>query len=119
LIKNEAFNLFLKNKFNTSRRFGIEGCDSFISGLECLVDNAIEHGIEHIVIGMPHRGRLNTLANVLGKPREEIFAEFQDIKETVLEDGEWGHAGDVKYHLGVSQDREYGDGKKINLVSSK
>jgi 2-oxoglutarate dehydrogenase E1 component len=119
LIKNEAFNQFLKNKFNTLKRFSIEGSDSFISGLECIVDNAVGQGIEHIVFGIPHRGLLNTLTNVPRKPREEIFAEFQDIKETVLEDGVWRHAGDVKHHLGVSQDRQYGEGKKINLVSSK
>jgi 2-oxoglutarate dehydrogenase E1 component len=55
LCKNEAFNIFLKNKFSTSKRFGIEGCDSFISGLDCLVDRAADHGVEHIVMGMPHR----------------------------------------------------------------
>lgn len=69
-------NQFLKSKFATKKRFGIEGCDTLISGLESLADEAAESGVESIVIGMPHRGRLNTLACVLEKPMEEIFAEF-------------------------------------------
>ena len=58
---NDAWNNFVKSKFNTTKRFGIEGCDTFISGLDKLVESASEKGVSHIVIGMPHRGRLNTL----------------------------------------------------------
>lgn len=60
----------MKNKFNTSKRFGVEGCDSMISGLDCLVEIAVDYGIENIIMGMPHRGRLNVLSCVLGKPNE-------------------------------------------------
>lgn len=76
LAKNDALNNFFKSKFSTTKRFGIEGCDAMISGLETIVDTSVENGIENIVIGMPHRGRMNTLACVLGKPMVEIFAEF-------------------------------------------
>jgi 2-oxoglutarate dehydrogenase E1 component len=75
LIKNDVFNNFLKDRFLT-KRFGIEGCDSFISGLESMVEHGANKGIKNIVIGMPHRGRLNTLYQVLGKPLEEIMTEF-------------------------------------------
>ena len=108
------FNTYLKEKFLT-KRFGIEGCDSFISGLDNLSDKAAQSGVGHIVIGMAHRGRLNTLAYVLNKPLEEIMAEFQDMKGKAQNEGVWGGAGDVKYHLGVSVDRSYGD-KKVNMV---
>ena len=76
LCRNESFNVFLKNRFSTSKRFGIEGCDSYISGLGALVDHACETGIESLILGMPHRGRLNTLACVFNKNPEQIFAEF-------------------------------------------
>jgi 2-oxoglutarate dehydrogenase E1 component len=75
------FNNFLKNKFSTSKRFGIEGCDTLISALDTLVSySSQKHSVEHMIFGMPHRGRLNTLACVFGKNLEQIFAEFQEIK---------------------------------------
>lgn len=113
---NEAWNTYCKNKFSTTKRFGIEGCDTFISSLDYLAEEAANIGVEHVVIGMPHRGRLNTLAFVLGKKLEQIFAEFQDIK--YYNEGQWGQSGDVKYHLGVTNDRVLPNGKKINLVFS-
>jgi len=71
LAKNEAFNIFLNTKFNTLKKFGIEGTDSFVSSLEALIDHAAnKFDYKHIVIGMAHRGRLNTLALVLGKKLE-------------------------------------------------
>ena len=76
LCENESFNLFLKEKFPTAKRFGIEGCDTFISGLKTLVNTAAKDGAHHLIFGMAHRGRLNTLALVLKKPIAEIFAEF-------------------------------------------
>jgi 2-oxoglutarate dehydrogenase E1 component len=69
-------NSFFVSKFSTVKRFGIEGLDALISGLETTVDKAHELGVESINIGMPHRGRLNTLATVMNKPLEEIFSEF-------------------------------------------
>lgn len=70
------FGDFLENKFNTLKRFGLEGCDSFIPGLKYCTDSLRKRGVEKIIIGMPHRGRLNVLANVVHKPLEQIFSEF-------------------------------------------
>lgn len=113
LCFNETFSLFLKNIFSTSKRFGIEGSDTFISGLNALVDEAVKLKAEHVVFGMAHRGRLNTLATVFNKPLEQIFAEFQEIKA----EGKnlWGDSGDVKYHLGTTNDKIYPDGSKIRM----
>ena len=118
LCKNESFNLFVKNKFTTVKRFGIEGCDTFISGLGKLVDLAGENKIEHMVFGMAHRGRLNTLAFVLNKSIEEILGEFQEIKPEQIELHEevWGNSGDVKYHLGTTCDKFFKDGHNMRLV---
>jgi 2-oxoglutarate dehydrogenase E1 component len=70
------FGSFTTQKFNTMKRFGLEGCESFIPGLKVAIDAAIDEGAHHFVIGMPHRGRLNVLANVVRKPMEIIMAEF-------------------------------------------
>ena len=67
---------FLANKFNTMKRFGLSGIDSLIPGIKSAIDVSVNHGIEHITMGMPHRGRLNVLANVVRKPLENIFNEF-------------------------------------------
>merc|ERR1712137_1015078 len=86
-----------------------------IPGMHSLVETACKHGVENVVIGMPHRGRLNVMANIMGKPLEQLFNEFQidtqqgkDMADNVL------GSGDVKYHLGTSNDIEIGD-KKIHL----
>jgi 2-oxoglutarate dehydrogenase E1 component len=67
---------FLANKFNTMKRFGLEGCESFIPGLKSSFDALVEAGVSKVIIGMPHRGRINVLANVVRKPLEQIFNEF-------------------------------------------
>lgn len=113
LCFNECFSQFLKTKFNTSKRFGIEGCDTFVSAMSSLVDLAAEHKTEHVVFGMAHRGRLHTLATVFSKPLEQIFAEFQEIKSEGR--NVWGDSGDVKYHLGTTHEKEYANGHKIRL----
>ena len=115
LCKNEMFTNFLKNRFTTSKRFGIEGCDSVISGLIALVDRAAEHKVEKIIMGMPHRGRLNTLTNVLEKPFEDIFSEFQEL-HAFLDEEAWGNSGDVKYHLGTTLDKKFENGHEMSLV---
>ena len=71
-----AWGEFMASKFNTTKRFGLEGCDSFVPGLKYLLDTAVENGAREFVIGMAHRGRLNTLANVVRKPMEVIMAEL-------------------------------------------
>ena len=118
LCKNESFNQFVQNKFSTIKRFGIEGCDSFISGLGKIVDAAIEKNVEHIVFGMAHRGRLNTLAFILNKPVEEILGEFQELKpeQTESNDEIWGNSGDVKYHLGTTYDQTFENGHNMRMV---
>ena len=109
------FTEFLNNTFSTSKRFGSEGCDSFISGLGALVDHAAELKMENVIIGMPHRGRLNALYSVLKKPADNILGEFQDINGIQFDEENWGNSGDVKYHLGTTHDKQYGD-HMIRLV---
>lgn len=78
------------------------------------MDTLVDHGVETTIIGMPHRGRLNVLSNVVHKPLETIFAEFQGIFPE-SENSEWGNSGDVKYHLGTSYTRNYPNGKKLTI----
>jgi 2-oxoglutarate dehydrogenase complex dehydrogenase (E1) component-like enzyme len=94
-------------------RFGLDGCEVLIPGMKTLIDRSAELGIESIVIGMAHRGRLNVLGNVVRKPLEHLFYEFE--KGAVIPE-DWG-SGDVKYHLGTSYDRPTRSGKKVLLLS--
>ena len=70
LVWADEFQKFLANKFNTSKRFGVEGCESFITGLKIAFDALVETGVSKVIIGMPHRGRINVLGNVVRKPLE-------------------------------------------------
>ncbi len=97
----EVFELFLQTKFIGAKRFSLEGSESLIPLLDRVIERAAHQGVSQIVIGMAHRGRLNVLANVLGKPPAEIFAEFLDRASDLFSEG----GGDVKYHLGYSSDR--------------
>jgi 2-oxoglutarate dehydrogenase E1 component len=113
----DQFEKFLANKFNTAKRFGLEGGEACVPGLKCMIDRGSELGLESFSFGMPHRGRLNVLANVMRKPMPQIFKEFQgthyDLEEYMKND--WSSAGDVKYHLGTSMDRSYPDGRRVHL----
>ena len=100
----EVFERFLDKKYTGTKRFGLEGAESLIPGLEQIIKVGGKVGVEEIVIGMPHRGRLNVLANVMGKPFSAIFAEFEG-NSARPEDVQG--SGDVKYHLGTSSDREF------------
>jgi len=111
LTKAETFNSFLNDKLKTSKRFGVEGLDSMISGLNALVEEAAKNEVEYIGFGMAHRGRLNALANVFQKPLPKIFAEFQ---EKSGEEEDFSSSGDVKYHLGATTLREI-NGRNIRL----
>jgi 2-oxoglutarate dehydrogenase E1 component len=111
LIDAEIFEQFLHTKYVGAKRFSLEGAESLIPTLELLVDAASRDGVEEIVIGMAHRGRLNVLANVMEKSLKEIFAHFEDEKPE-LSIGK----GDVKYHLGYSSDRITPSGHPIHLT---
>ena len=94
-----AFETFLHRKYNVTKRFGIEGGESLIPGLRALINRSVDrHGAKKFVLGMAHRGRLNVLTNVCGKPVRAIFKEFDSITPEELPDD--GRQGDVKYHLG-------------------
>src|SRR4051812_27571362 len=102
----ETFERFLDRRYTGTKRFGIEGAESLMPALEAILRVGAERGIEEFVLGMPHRGRLNVLANFMGKPYAAIFSEFQGNASNP----EHVHgSGDVKYHLGTSTDREVGN----------
>jgi 2-oxoglutarate dehydrogenase E1 component len=105
LLHAGLFEQFVGTRFLGAKRFSVEGAEVLVPLLELLVDRAIGYGVRNIVIGMAHRGRLNVLANVLGKPLREIFGEFRD---QAIISGAAG--GDVKYHLGYSSTRDTPDG---------
>jgi len=111
LIESEAFERFLHKRFPGTKRFGLDGAESTVPALEQIIKRGGALGVEDIVIGMPHRGRLNVLAAVMGKPYHVIFHEFQG-GSSLPSDIEG--SGDVKYHLGASSDREF-DGNKVHL----
>ena len=114
LIDAERFENFLDKKFKGTKRFGLDGAESMIPALEQILKRGSSMGVKEVVIGMPHRGRLNVLCNLMGKSSEAIFSEFLGVS-SLPDDLE--ASGDVKYHLGVSSDREF-DGQKIHLSLS-
>jgi 2-oxoglutarate dehydrogenase E1 component len=111
LVEAEGFEKFCHVKFMGTKRFGLDGAESLIPAMEQIIKRGGALGIEEIVIGMPHRGRLNVLANVMGKPFRAIFHEFQGGSD---KPDEVEGSGDVKYHLGASSDREF-DGNRVHL----
>ena len=115
----DNFETFLASKFNTTKRFGLDGGEAVIPGLKGAIDRASELGAHSFIIGMPHRGRLNVLANVMRKPMPLIFKEFQgthySVEDHIKDANSWGISGDVKYHLGTSMDRTYPDGRRVHL----
>ncbi len=111
LIEAEGFEKFLHRRFPGTKRFGLDGGESMVPALEQIIKRGGALGLKDIVVGMPHRGRLNVLAAVMGKPYQAIFHEFQG-GSTVPSDVEG--SGDVKYHLGASSDREF-DGNSVHL----
>ncbi|GIJ93771.1 2-oxoglutarate dehydrogenase subunit E1 [Capnocytophaga stomatis] len=110
---NEAtsFENFLHTKYVGQKRFSLEGNDALVTGLDFVVEKAAGKGVEHLVLGMAHRGRLNVLANIFNKNPQDIFSEF-DGKDYEMEDN---FDGDVKYHLGIASERVTQSGKKISL----
>ena len=94
----EAFETFLQTKYGGQKRFSLEGAETVIPMMDAAIDQCAEHGLNEVVIGMPHRGRLNVLANIVGKPYSQIFTEF----EGNLNPSQAHGSGDVKYHLGAN-----------------
>ncbi|HYC74162.1 2-oxoglutarate dehydrogenase E1 component [Brevundimonas sp.] len=111
LIEAEGFERFLHKRFPGTKRFGLDGGEAMVPALEQIIKRGGALGVDEIVLGMAHRGRLNTLAAVMGKPYRAIFHEFQG-GSTVPSDIEG--SGDVKYHMGASSDREF-DGNRVHL----
>ncbi len=111
LTEAEAFEKFLDKKFRGTKRFGLDGGESTIPALEQIIKQASKEGVEEVVIGMAHRGRLNVLANFMNKPIRAIFSEFLG---TSANPDDIDASGDVKYHLGASADREF-DGQVVHL----
>jgi 2-oxoglutarate dehydrogenase E1 component len=111
LTKAEGFEKFLAKKHPGTKRFGVDGAESLIPAIEETIRFGTRYGLEEVNIGMAHRGRLNVLANVMGKSYTAIFAEFDGAASKP--DDVMG-SGDVKYHLGASNDREF-DGKTVHL----
>ncbi len=112
----EAFETFLQTKYVGQKRFSLEGGETVIPLLDAVLDKAAEHELDEVVIGMPHRGRLNVLANIVGKPISQIFREF----EGNLDPGQAHGSGDVKYHLGAEGKyfRMFGDGETVVSLAS-
>ncbi|MGF1508662.1 MAG: 2-oxoglutarate dehydrogenase E1 component [Myxococcota bacterium] len=113
LTDAEAFEQFIHKKFIGAKRFSLEGAESLIPLLDLAIEEAGERGVREIVLGMAHRGRLNVLANVIGKSPHQIFREFDDQAP----DSKFGR-GDVKYHLGHSSDYVTSSGNKVHISLS-
>ncbi|KAF9924154.1 2-oxoglutarate dehydrogenase E1 component [Linnemannia zychae] len=109
MIWSDSFERFVASKYPSEKRFGLEGGESLIPGMKALIDRSVDHGVESIVMGMPHRGRLNVLSNVVRKPHESIFSEFSGNSS------QDGFSGDVKYHLGMNYERPTPSGKLVHL----
>ncbi|XP_031696277.1 2-oxoglutarate dehydrogenase, mitochondrial-like, partial [Anarrhichthys ocellatus] len=107
MIRSTRFEDFLQRKWSSEKRFGLEGCESLIPALKTIIDESSQSGVESVIMGMPHRGRLNVLANVIRKELEQIFCQF-DSKLEAADEG----SGDVKYHLGTYN-------KRMNRVSDR
>ena len=111
LNQGVIFEKFLHTKYVGQKRFSLEGGETTIAALDAAIHSAAEHDVQEIVIGMAHRGRLNVLANIMGKTYEQIFSEFEG---TATPDQTMG-SGDVKYHMGYGSEVETSDGRVMNL----
>uniref|UniRef100_H3CJZ9 2-oxoglutarate dehydrogenase complex component E1 n=1 Tax=Tetraodon nigroviridis TaxID=99883 RepID=H3CJZ9_TETNG len=107
MVRSTRFEEFLQKKWSAEKRFGLEGCESLIPALKTIIDKSSEKGVDYVIMGMPHRGRLNVLANVIRKELEQIFCQF-DSKLEAADEG----SGDVKYHLGMYH-------RRINRVTDR
>ncbi len=108
LTEAVTFEEFIQKKYIGAKSFSLEGAETLIPLLDLAIEKAGHQGVREIVMGMAHRGRLNVLANIMRKPVERIFREFEDQPKGP-------GSGDVKYHMGYSTDYEFGDGKKLHI----
>lgn len=111
LNQGVIFEKFLHTKYIGQKRFSLEGGETTIAALDAIINTGVDLGVKEVVIGMAHRGRLNVLANILGKTYEEIFSEFEG---TAIPDQTMG-SGDVKYHLGYGSEVQTWSGKNVHL----
>ncbi len=111
LVQADGFERFLHTRYVAQKRFSVEGGDALIPALDLLIERGADFGATEFVIGMAHRGRLNVLTHILGKPYEQMFTEFEGTYKSDPADGE----GDVKYHKGFSRDFETRKGKEVHL----
>jgi 2-oxoglutarate dehydrogenase E1 component len=111
LRRSVLFESFLQKKFPGQKRFSLEGAEALIPALDAIMEKGSEMGIKEFIIGMPHRGRLNVLVNILRKPYKNVFSEFEGI-----EYDDEGLLGDVKYHLGYTINRKSSTGKNIKFT---
>ncbi|HAI84153.1 MAG TPA: 2-oxoglutarate dehydrogenase E1 component, partial [Chitinophagaceae bacterium] len=111
LNQGVLFEKFLHTKYIGQKRFSLEGGENTIPALDSIISTSAKDGVEEVIIGMAHRGRLNVLANILGKTYEQIFTEFEGkaVPDTTM------GSGDVKYHMGYSGVMETADGHRVNL----
>ncbi|CAE7923830.1 ogdh [Symbiodinium sp. KB8] len=122
LLKVDTFEMFLNTQYKTTKRFGVDGGEAAVAGVNAAIEKAATLGMSECVIGMPHRGRLNVLTNVVRKPLVQMFAEFKgthyDFEKLVekSDEDDWLFAGDVKYHLGTSQVFSFEGGKTITAT---
>ena len=107
LVRSTRFEEFLQRKWSSEKRFGLEGCEVLIPALKTIIDMSSANGVDYVIMGMPHRGRLNVLANVIRKELEQIFCQF-DSKLEAADEG----SGDMKYHLGMYH-------RRINRVTDR
>jgi 2-oxoglutarate dehydrogenase E1 component len=114
LCQAQGFEEFLHTRFIGQKRFSAEGAEAMVPLLNWIADDGAEHGVDELVIGMAHRGRLNVLAHVVGKPLELMLAEFAGILPHAEHEG----SGDVKYHLGFSGTRNTRNGKAVHMALS-
>jgi len=110
--KSTLFEQYIQRKFVGQKRFSVEGCEAVIPAMQYIVNKGGDMGVKEFVIGMAHRGRLNVLANIMGKPYKEIFAEFDGVEY----DEDASFDGDVKYHYGYSRGVETDNGNKVHLT---
>jgi 2-oxoglutarate dehydrogenase E1 component len=110
--KATLFEQYIQRKFVGQKRFSVEGCEAVVPAIDYVVREGADLGVEEFVIGMAHRGRLNVLTNIMGKPRAEVFAEFEGLEY----EEEQSFDGDVKYHHGYSTDVETSNGNKVHLT---